>query len=83
MWSDTCGGEAADEGDTAEAHLPEEGGAGGLHDEVLQKNSQLCEQGAAVWVSSGCVAEGEESVVNERQQQAPLAAEEHKNSGWH
>lgn len=50
---------------------------------MLQKNSQLCEQGAAVWVSSGCVAESEKSVVNERQQQAPLAAEEHKNSGWH
>lgn len=50
---------------------------------MLQKNSQLCEQGAAVWVSSGCVAESEESVVNERQQQAPLATEKHENSGWH
>lgn len=48
MWSDPRGGQAADEGDTAEAHLPEEGGAGGLHDEVLQKDPQLCEQGAAV-----------------------------------
>lgn len=46
MLSDPRGGEAADEGDTAEAHLPKEGGAGRLHDQVLQKNSQLCEQGA-------------------------------------
>lgn len=83
MLSDPRGGEAADEGDTAEAHPPEEGGADRLHDEVLQKNSQLCEQGAAVWVSSGCVAESEESIVNERQQQASLATEEHENSGWH
>lgn len=50
---------------------------------MLQKNPQLCEQGAAVWVSSGCVAESEEPVINERQQQAPLATEEHENSGWH
>lgn len=50
---------------------------------MLQENSQLCEQGAAVWVSSGCVAESEESVVNERQQQASLATEEHKSCGWH
>lgn len=46
--SDPRGGETADEGDTAEAHPPEEDGAGRLHDEVLQKNSQLCEQGAVV-----------------------------------
>lgn len=46
--SNPGGGEAADEGDAAEAHLPEEGGASGLHDKVLQKDSQLCEQGAAV-----------------------------------
>lgn len=46
--SDHRGGEAADQGDAAEAHLPEEGGANGLHDKVLQKNSQLCEQGAGV-----------------------------------
>lgn len=50
---------------------------------MLQENSQLCEQGAAVRVSSGCVAEGEESVVNERQQQTSLATEKHKSSGWH
>lgn len=50
---------------------------------MLQKNSQFREQGAAVWVSSGGVAESEESVVNERQQQASLATEEHKDSGWH
>ncbi len=48
MESDPRGGETADEGDTAEAHPPEEGRAGRLHDEVLQKNSQLCEQGAGV-----------------------------------
>lgn len=48
VWSDPRGGEAADEGDTAEAHPPEEGGTGRFHDEVLQKNSQLCEQGAEV-----------------------------------
>lgn len=34
----------------------------------------------AVWVSSGCVAESEEPVINERQQQAPLATV--KNT-WH
>lgn len=34
-FSDPRGGQTADEGDTAEAHPPEEGGAGGLHDEVL------------------------------------------------
>ena len=51
MRSDARGGEAADEGDTAEAHLPEEGGAGGLHDQVLQKDPQLCEQGAAVEIA--------------------------------
>lgn len=50
---------------------------------MLQENPQLCEQGAAVWVSSRCVAEGEEAIVNKRQQQASLATEEHKNSGWH
>lgn len=46
MQSDPRGGQTADEGDTAEAHPPEEGRAGRLHDQVLQKNSQLCEQGA-------------------------------------
>lgn len=46
--SDPRGGEAANEGNTAEAHPPEEDGAGRLHDEVLQKNPQLCEQGAGV-----------------------------------
>lgn len=50
---------------------------------MLQKNPQFCEQGAAVWVSSGCVAEGEKSIVNERQQQASLATKEHENSGRH
>ena len=45
-WSDDRGGEAADEGDTAEAHPPEEGGTDRLHDEMLQKNPQLSEQGA-------------------------------------
>lgn len=50
---------------------------------MLQKNSQLGEQGAAVWISSGGVAQSEESVVNKRQQQAPLATEEHENRGWH
>lgn len=49
---DPCGGQAADEGDTAEAHPPEEGGTGRLHDEVLQKNSQFCEQGAEEQTSS-------------------------------
>lgn len=44
--SDAGGSEAADEGDAAEAHPPEEDGAGRLHDEVLQENSQLREQGA-------------------------------------
>lgn len=81
--SDPRGGETADEGDTAEAHPPEEDGAGGLHDEVLQKDSQLCEQSAAVGISSGCVTESEESVIDERQQQAPLATKEHENGGWH
>lgn len=81
--SDPRGGQTADEGDTAEAHPPEEDGAGRLHDEVLQKDSQLCEQSAAVGVSSGCVTESEESVVDEGQQQAPLATEEHENSCWH
>lgn len=48
MESDARGSEAADEGDAVEAHPPEEDGAGGLHDEVLQENPQLREQGA-VW----------------------------------
>lgn len=47
MYSDARGSEAADEGDAAEAHPPEEDGAGRLHDEVLQENPQLREQGAA------------------------------------
>ncbi len=46
--SDPCGCQTADEGDTAEAHPPKEDRAGRLHDEVLQKNPQLCEQGAGV-----------------------------------
>lgn len=46
--SDSSGSEPADEGDAAEAHPPEEDGAGRPHDEVLQENSQLREQGA-VW----------------------------------
>lgn len=44
--SDPRGSQTADEGDTAEAHPPEEDRAGRLHDELLQKNPQLCEQGA-------------------------------------
>lgn len=39
--------QTADEGDAAQTYPPEEDGAGWLHDEVLQKNSQLCEQRAA------------------------------------
>lgn len=35
------GGQAAHKGDTVEAHLSEEGGAGGLHDEMFQQNPQL------------------------------------------
>lgn len=81
--SDACGCEAADEGDTAEAHPPKEDGAGWLHDKVLQKNPQLREQCAAVWVSSWSVAKREESIVNEGQQQTSLATEEHENCGWH
>jgi len=50
------------------AHPPEEDRARGLHDEVFQENPQLREQGAAVWVSSGCVTECEESIINERLQ---------------
>lgn len=81
--SDPCGGQAADEGDAAEAHSPEEGGASGFHDEMLQKDPELCEQGATVWVSPGRVSESEESVVNERQQQTPLTTKEHEHSCWH
>lgn len=44
--SDAGGSKAADEGDAAEAHPPEEDRTGRLHDEVLQENSQLREQGA-------------------------------------
>lgn len=65
------------------AHSSEEGGAGGLHGKVLEEDPQLCEQGAAVWISSGCIAESEESVVNEGQQQTSLATEEHEDRGWH
>lgn len=65
------------------AHPSEEGGAGGLHGKVLQEDPQLREQGAAVWVSSGCIAKSEESVVNEGQQQTSLATEEHENCSWH
>lgn len=50
--SDAGGSETADEGDAAEAHPPEEDGAGGLHDKVLQENPQLREQGA-VWKQAG------------------------------
>lgn len=46
MQSDARGRKTADEGDTAETYSPEEDRAGWLHDEMLQKNSQLCEQGA-------------------------------------
>lgn len=81
--SDPGGCQAADEGDAAEAHPSEEGGAGGLHGKVLQEDPQLGEQGAAVGVSSGCITKSEESVVNERQQQTSLATEEHKYSGGH
>lgn len=81
--SDSSGRQAADEGDAAEAHPSEEGGAGGLHGKVLQEDPQLREQGAAVGVSSGCVAESEESVVNKRQQQTSLTTEKHKNRGRH
>lgn len=42
------GCQAADEGNTAKTYSSEEDRAGWLHDEVLQKNSQLCEQGAVV-----------------------------------
>lgn len=42
------GCQTADEGNTAETYSPEEDRACWLHDEVLQKNSQLCEQGAVV-----------------------------------
>lgn len=51
--SDPRGCETADESDTAETYPPEEDRAGWLHDEVLQKNPQLCEQGAAVETDSG------------------------------
>lgn len=81
--SDSRRCEAADEGDATKTHPPEEGGTGRLHDEVLQENPQLREQSAAVWISSGRVAKGEEAVVNERQQQASLTTEQHKNSCWH
>lgn len=50
--SDAGRSETADEGDAAEAHPPEEDGAGRLHDKVLQENSQLREQGA-VWKQAG------------------------------
>lgn len=50
--SDACGCKTADEGDTAETYSPEEDRAGWLHDEVLQKKSQLCEQGPAVETDS-------------------------------
>lgn len=52
MKSDPRGCETADEGDTAETYSPEKDGASWLHDEVLQKNSQLCEQGAVVETDS-------------------------------
>lgn len=50
---------------------------------MLQEDPQLGEQGAAVGVSSGCIAKSEESVVNERQQQTSLTTEQHENSGRH
>lgn len=50
--SDAGGSKAADESDAAEAHPPEEDGAGRLHDEMLQENPQLREQGS-VWKQAG------------------------------
>lgn len=81
--SDSSGRQPADEGDAAEAHPSEEGGTGGLHGKVLQEDPQLGEQGAAVGVSSGCITQSEESVVNERQQQTSLSTEKHKNRCRH
>ena len=66
--SDPGGRQAADEGDAAQTHLPEEGGAGGLHDEVLQEDAQLREQGAGGGGRTTYVTQIEECTIHKGDQ---------------
>lgn len=47
---------------------------GGKKEATFQSSSEFLCYSPAVRVSSGCVPQSEKSVVNERKQQAPLAA---------